>query len=346
MNLKNIHVIKSKGKVYYYHRPTRTRIKAAFGTPEFIDELNQLNGRAPVLPRGGTLGALIAAYRQSPEYATLAPKTRETYEYVFKILTTLLALPLIDLNPARVIKIRDKVFGARGFAAANYTLRVLRLILNWGQPRGWLDSNPADKISAIRRPKDMPKKNRAWGPDEIEAVLNAAQPALRPAIALGAFAGLTLNDALRLPWSAYDGVSIKLDNGRGKTLVPVHLRAHARLRDILDATPRRATVIVTNIAGRPYTTTGFKTMFYRLISELVTEKKIQQGLTFHGLRHTVAKYLVDAGATVEDVKAVLGHRTSAMAAHYADEYDRKARASAAILRLEKAGKQNKKRGKL
>lgn len=49
---KNVHVVRSKGRKYYYHRPTKTRI---FGEPDetrFWNRVNELNGQL-IERRGG-----------------------------------------------------------------------------------------------------------------------------------------------------------------------------------------------------------------------------------------------------------------------------------------------------
>ena len=37
--------------------------------------------------------------------------------------------------------------------------------------------------------------------------------------------------------------------------------------------------------------------------------KVGVGLTFHGLRHTVATKLADAGATTRTIQSITGHKT-------------------------------------
>ena len=63
---------------------------------------------------------------------------------------------------------------------------------------------------------------------------------------------------------------------------------HSRLTKILDAAPKVATVAVASKLGRGYSGDGFRSSFQRLRVRLESEGKIGFGLTFHGLRHTVA----------------------------------------------------------
>jgi integrase len=98
-------------------------------------------------------------------------------------------------------------------------------------------------------------------------------------------------------------------------------------------------VPITIVAGErsaPFTESGFRARFFKLIRGLSAAEKVGQGLTFHGLRHTAGRMLADAGCDTRDIQAVLGHRTAAMSDHYAREADTRRRSTAAITKLEQA----------
>ena len=79
IRVRGIKVYRSRGKLFAYHRKTGKRIKALIGSAAFLAEIERLNGQEPAQPRPGTLGALIAAYRRSPEFLELAERTRRDY---------------------------------------------------------------------------------------------------------------------------------------------------------------------------------------------------------------------------------------------------------------------------
>ena len=60
--------------------------------------------------------------------------------------------------------------------------------------------------------------------------------------------GQRQGDLLRLPWSAYDGKTIKLRQGKAGAYVPIPV-ADA-LRDALDAAPKRSPIMLTNSTGQ------------------------------------------------------------------------------------------------
>jgi len=70
-----------------------------------------------------------------------------------------------------------------------------------------------------------------------------------------------------------------------------------------------------------------------MIRELEAEGAVEPGLTYHGLRHTVAALLAEhKGVSHDDIAAALGQKSSKIATH-ADRADRKRRASATISKL-------------
>jgi integrase len=328
IKLKHIHKVKVRGKVYYYHRKTRQRFTAEPGTLAFMQEyqaFEALRHHSPAISK--SLGKLAAAYRASPEFTALAPRTRADYAKVMDWLKPLDAMPLAQLSPVAVVGIRDKAMAQRRLRFANYVLQVLSLLCAWGRPRGWLRDNPAQGIPKIKPPKDAKQANRAWTAGEREKVLAAVSSSIRPIVALGMFAALREGDAVRFVWSSYNGQAIAIR--QGKTGTPLWIPTHRRLREILDATPRLSPVVATHSGGKPYTANGFRSSFFTTIRALGLD------VTFHGLRHTVAEQLAEAGCDEQTIAAVLGHSSTRMAAHYARRADRNRRATDAIAKLEK-----------
>jgi integrase len=93
-------------------------------------------------------------------------------------------------------------------------------------------------------------------------------------------------------------------------------------------------VIVVNKWGRPYTESGFRASFFKLIRKLKDEGKVGLGLTFHGLRHMVATQLADAGADDRTIMAITGHTNPQMVRRYTERADKRKRATAAMRLLE------------
>jgi len=181
--------------------------------------------------------------------------------------------------------------------------------------------------------------NRAWTEHECAVVIAAANGGLLSVIALGRYGAMRETDAVRFGWTGYDGQSIRWI--QSKTGELVEMPAHAELRKILDAMPRQAIVVA--VSGRrrkdqpfqPFTVSGFRASFFKLLRKLEKDGKIGHGLTFHGLRHTAGKLLDEAGADPKTIAAMLGQRSIAMAEHYSREGDRRRRTADAVMKLER-----------
>ncbi len=337
---------------YFYHRATGARIEAEFGTPAFASEVARLDDRAKELaPRDGSLKALITAYKKSPEFTGLATRTRADYDKIFDWLAPLSDMALIEMDAGFIYELRDKAFASRKRRFANYVVQVLRLLFSWGKPRRFLSDNVALGVEGLRRPKKMARANRPWEDDERETVLAAAEIGLRAMIALGMFAGLREGDACALPKLAFDGR--RIESVASKNSETLWLPAHFRLREILTEAAevrrerllRRARrqkvlpidppTLAVNRFGKPWTASGFRASFFKLIGELEKKGAVRTGLTFHGLRHTMGKLVIEAGGSKEDVGMILGDRSLAMAELYSREHEKKGRVSATMLRLER-----------
>lgn len=341
IRVKGVKKVVAKGHVYYYHRKTGKRIEAEYGTVAFLQEVERLDGtRPPAEEKPGTLGGLIAAYKASPEFTGLAKRTRSDYERVFDYLAPLKGMPLIQIDSGFVLGVRDKAYRKHKRRFANYVVAVLRLTLAWGQPRNWVKTNAADGVPNIRRPRNARVVNRAWTYEEFQTVLEAAPLELRVPVVIGWNTGLREGDVLRMTWKSYDGSAI--ETRQAKTDDPIWVPATAELRDVLAAWneerkghKRQSPNIVVGKRGLPYTESGFRARFFKLIRALKAEGKVAPGLTFHGLRHSVGKALADAGCDTRTIMAVTGHQTEAMAAKYTKEADQRRRAKVGIVKLER-----------
>ncbi len=346
LRIRGVKQGKSKsGRIYYYHRKTGTPLPGQPGTTEFMDTLARLNRNANRLNGAvdryaNTLGALIAEYKASPEWGDRAPRTRADYEKIFNYLAPLGKMPLKQIDNGFLYALRDKAMAAHKRRFANYTLQVLRLLFNWAKRRGKMNSNPAEAVELVKKPRNAPEANRPWTPEELDTVLTAAPPELRVAIALGAFVGLREGDVVTVSWANYDGQAFEVKTA--KTGEWIDVRAHYRLREILDATPRLSPNIVVGARGRPYTTNGFRARFFKLIQQLEAAGKVGPDLTFHGLRHTIGTWLAEAECDPRTIGAVLGQKSTAMSDHYSRRASRKRLAGAAIERLEEISRSRRK----
>lgn len=348
MRIKGIKRAKAKGRVYYYHRKTGERIDAPHGSDEFLAEVARLNAKAAIAePVDGTLGGLIKDYRASVEYTDgLKPRTRADYDDVFDYLKPVWDTALIEIDGPLVFVFRDKAFKHHKRRFANYVVQVLRLLFTWALPRRRdLKSNPAMGVPLIPRPKGMEKANRRWHDKEIDAVLSACSDQLRLPLLLGLYAGTREGDMLALTWHSYDGK--RLVWKQGKTDNEVRIAVHADLKAELDRKMkvRTSPTICVSKRGTPWSADGFRASLFRLIKKLETEEKVGAGLTYHGLRSTLGTQAADGGADSRKIASALGQKSTAMADHYSQEFDREHQANAVVKLLPRT-RTKRKSGKL
>ncbi len=161
-------------------------------------------------------------------------------------------------------------------------------------------------------------------------------------LALGMYAGLREGDALSLTRSAFNGRDLEVITR--KTGQRVWWPAPASLREILDEAPAHdALTLAVNSRGRPWTESGFRASWRTLRLRLEEAGLVAPGLTFHGLRHTVATILREEGFDDRTIADALGQKTEGMARHYARDADLREKMTGVVRRLDRA--ENKRRAK-
>ena len=125
--------------------------------------------------------------------------------------------------------------------------------------------------------------------------------------------GQRQGDLLRLPWSAYDGKTIKLRQKKTGAYVPIPVADE--LKAALDAAPRQSPTMLTSGAGKPWSESGFQGAWGK-----ATMRSGIRGLTFHDLRGTAVVTLARAGCNEVEIYSITGHKPSdvqaILTAHY------------------------------
>jgi integrase len=209
---------------------------------------------------------------------------------------------------------------------ADFAWTVLARILSFAKDRGLIANNPCERGGRLYV---ADRKDNVWSEQDIAAILSVASAEIRLALVLALWTGQRQGDLLRLPWSAYDGASIRLRQSKGGRRVA--LPAGAPLRALLDSTVRRGPLILTNTRRQPWTSDGFRTSWGKACGRAGID-----GLTFHDLRGTAVVRLAGAGASVPQIAAVTGHSLrdveAILDAHYLSRDIHLA--EAAVLKLE------------
>jgi integrase len=129
-------------------------------------------------------------------------------------------------------------------------------------------------------------------------------------------------DILGLKRSSYSGETITLRQNKSRRGVQLGREmvvfVPEALRAVLDVQlPPPSEFIPLNEEGQRWTLDNFRHRFARVRKE----RGLRCDLHFHGLRHTHATRLAQAGATDSQIMAVTGHRTRSMVSVYTQEAD-------------------------
>lgn len=321
----------------------RQRRKNIASSDATLSELHRIMEERAGIDRG-SLNYLCEQYHSSARFKSLSPRTQDDYIWSRDTLVTIptkLGKPLGELavrkfTPALIQKIVDTIADQGTPSKAAHALRYIRLVLQWGRNRGFLDSNPAQGLEApVER-----KRRRLPSPIIMQRLIDRARD-------LGSLAGtppgkcpphlslimeiaylcrlrgievVTLTDANELP----EGVLTNRRKGSRDNIV----RWTPRLRAAWDAAKaRRLEVwqkrsrpipihpeqryIIVGKHGDKLGKSGLDTAWQRFITNALKDGVITEAQRF-GLHDLKRRGITDTPGTRADKQEASGHRDEAM----------------------------------
>lgn len=316
-------------RTYWYAWKGGPRIEGTPGSAAFMASYNEAVS-AKAKPAHGMLLSVMQGFQASDAFLSLRDSTRRDYVRYIKIIEAEFGdFPLAALTDRRtrgdLMAWRDNL-ALRSRRQADYAWSVLARILSWGLDRGMIHANPCERGGRLYR---ATRTDKVWTDADEALFLRHAPAHLHLPLILALWTGQRQGDLLSLPWTAYDGVTIRLV--QSKTGTRITIPVGAPLREILDATGRQADTILANSAGRPWTSDGFRTSWGKACRAAGIV-----GLTFHDIRGTAVSRLALAGCTEAEIATLTGHALtnvrSILDSHYLNRDP--ALAIAAIRKLE------------
>lgn len=319
VRLKHVKRYRVGGKVYWYHRVTKERLPDdARARAKRVLEINDtLDGWRPGTI-SGSLGDVITRYQASPEFTRLAPATKKSYgRYLDLLCRTVPNVAVAKIDAAWLYGARDAM--ADSPRSADLMLSVLSILLGFAVSRGFRTDNPAGQVKKLGGGKHY----EPWPDQAIERFRAEADPRLVWAMELAVYTGQRRGDILAMQWRHIDSGTIAV--AQRKTGTRLVIPIHPQLAEVLDGIPRVGVTIVHRRDGRAYTGEGFASHFQR------EKRRLGLGdLQFHGLRHTAATRLAEAGCTDREIMSILGHRTASMVTRYTAGAEQKRLSRSAI----------------
>jgi len=262
-------------------------------------------------------GALIDHYRKSPRYKNLKPRTGLDYDKYLDFFREIMG----EANPAKmqrkdVIRLRDA--NAEKAYFANYSLRVLRILMEHCVDLGWRETNPARGVPEIKTAKT---EREPW-PRELLDVYRAhcalgTRERLVMELCVGT--GQRIGDVLTMRWSNIENGAVWVR--QSKTSKELWVPILPELQAALDVASRHSVYILTNEQGT-------NRWSYRGASAAVRKVREQIGAVaydIHSWRYNAACELLEAGCGDDLIAAVTG-QSPAMVQHYTKKVRQRIRA--------------------
>lgn len=326
--MRYVQTFRQDGKVYHYFRASgvKQRLPGDPASPEYQARYRELLETVEAMRSPATAGsieALIADYKRSPEYDRLTPETRVSYAHTLDKLRPIAKARTADLKRIHILKLRDGM--ASTPRTADLFVQVTRRLLSWAVNRGYLEVNPLLRIELLNEPESR----IPWSEADCQIFEDSApRESLMTAYMLGRYLGQRRGDVLRLTRNRYDGEGFDLV--QSKTGAALWIPAHERLKAYLDGLPQNGLLWITTEKGEAWRGDVFSHTLRKHLRAIGLGR-----LSFHGLRHTAASALAEAGCSEREIMAITGHATSAMVSRYTAKADQRRRATAAIHKLER-----------
>jgi integrase len=173
--------------------------------------------------------------------------------------------------------------------------------------------NPAHEVASL---KYESKEAPAWTAELCTRFESYPHSRMVTFYFLARYTGQRKGDCCAMRWTDFDnrsGIHVVQEKTGTKLWVP----AHIRLRNYLAALPQESEFILTSPKGGAYR----KTSVTNIVCEIAAELGFK-GYSPHGLRHLAGAALAEAGCTVPQIMAVLGHLTEKQALHYVKQANR------------------------
>ena len=359
---EHVHCTTARGMQYFSYHPFRGTKRAGKRVklpglpalpdgqpnPEWWAAYRLAAGEPAPAARAGTFGALIRAYKASPEWKQLSPRTeKEWTRHLNYVEGKWGELLVAGVEPKHVLTLRDT--RADTPADANNMLRALSAMFGWSSLRGWRPTNPCLRVPKL-------KGGEGWAPwpwDAIQHLHKHVTGHLWETAALALYTGQRMSDVLTMCWSDIDEGLIAVVQAKTakKLWIPIHKQLkpllaalEARLRKRLKKAGRKLDLrthhepILLNSRGKPWTRDGFKASWAKELNAPAMAELRKRRLVFHGLRKSAVVFLLEAGCSDAETAAITG-QSRTIVEHYAKQVNQKRLAAAAILKWEAADKE-------
>lgn len=310
------------------HQGPRIPIRYPANTPDFWTLYNALMAEKPGAVSKGSVAAMIAAYRASPEWASLKAGTQRNYGIYLDIFDERLGdVQADEISPRLLLEMRDS-FADRP-VTANHVIGVIKTLYKFGIPREYAKINPAREIQRfVVRSDGM----QPWPDWALDMAMTQARWEVSTFVALGLYTGQRTSDILDMRLQDIDGGLIAVK--QNKTDKPLMIPIHAKLKPFIAACRKRGIMhLVSGRGGQPLDTNRWRAIWQREIAKAKFKALADADVAPHGLRKSAVVRLREVGVPIEEIQAITG-QSRPMVEHYAKGVDQKMMATRGMQRWE------------
>lgn len=295
------------------------------GSLEFMAEYLAAKTTAGPVFAPGSFHALIESYYRSIKFTRMKQSTKTMRQNAIERWRTKHGdKPVKDLEARHIARWMADM-AAETPHAANDLRKMLSQLMKHAILLGLRRDNPIDAVEAIRVDSDG---FHCWTEEEI-AQFEAHWPVgtrERLAMAMLLYTGLRRGDMVKLGRQHRKGDRLHLRHEKNRS--DTSIKILPPLAEALDAMPEGTLTYLVTMKGKPFEPASFGNWFRDVCNEA--------GLphcSAHGLRKAMSRRLAESGATQMQGRAVTGHKTDSMFAHYAASANREQMADLALDRM-------------
>jgi len=304
------------GKAVWYVRVDkgpRIRLRAEYGSAEFDAEYQSAISGSPRPRKGapaiGTLGWLLARYRETAAWAVYSAATRRQRDNIFgHVLETAGSAPYAQITLATIMEGLNR--RSKTPAAARNFLDSMRGLFQWALKAGYIKVDPTVGVDNPRRASGdgFPP----WTEDQMAAYERRWPIGTRQRVWLDvlAYTGLRRGDAVLLGRPHVRNGVAKIRTEKSGRKVEVTLPILPVLATTLAAGPCGELTFIAGESGKPLTKESFGNLFRDACRAAGVPGSA------HGVRKIAATRAADNGATEAQLEAIFGWSGGRMASLY------------------------------
>lgn len=268
-----------------------------------------------------TFEKLFEDYSKSTGFTSLSVSSKRGYIYAAnKLSQHFKNADITTMRRSDFIKFKDENSMTPG--SVNLILRIASVMFGYALDRDIIAANP---VAGFK--KNKLQGHEKWTPEEVRLFLSQAELGMATAVALAWYTGQRQGDILNMKTTDYADEYITIVQEKTKT--EIKIKVHPDLRNFLRlfVSPKRKDGEYLVSGKKKMSGSYFRQIFSKEIKRLGFDK------VFHGIRKGVASSLAENGRSINEIAALLGHKSIRMAAYYAEQADGTKLAESAVSNL-------------